>query len=98
MAEDTLGKLSPPDVAAFYARLADAVDQKKGALTVSLAAMLMRLWLKNRDHRRMADHGSAPDRPGRGGPESPTLGRGSGEGDHPSRPDRPGHCRGRGRA
>jgi hypothetical protein len=49
MAEDTLGKLTPPEVAAFYARLADGVDQRKGTLKVSLAAMLMRLWLKNRD-------------------------------------------------
>jgi hypothetical protein len=60
MAEDTLGKLSPPDVAAFYARLADAVDQKKGALSVSLAAMLMRLWLKNRDPKAKLEI-TAPD-------------------------------------
>jgi hypothetical protein len=46
---DHLAKLPPVEVAAFYARLADAVDRNKGDLKVSLAALLMRQWLQNRD-------------------------------------------------
>jgi hypothetical protein len=49
MAEDVLAKISPPEVAAFYRRLAEGVDARKGALKVSLAAALMRKWLDNRD-------------------------------------------------
>jgi len=49
MAEDVLASLSLPELAAFYGRLADGVDKRKGALKASLAAMLMRLWLTNRD-------------------------------------------------
>ncbi len=48
MADDVLAKLTPAQVAAFYARLADGVDARKGKLDVSLAALLMRLWLTNR--------------------------------------------------
>jgi hypothetical protein len=46
---DELAKLKPPELAAFYGRIADGVDARKGALKVSLSAMLMRQWLKNRD-------------------------------------------------
>jgi hypothetical protein len=46
---DVLANLPPAKVAAFYARLADAVDANKGALDVSLAALFMRQWLANRD-------------------------------------------------
>jgi hypothetical protein len=46
---DELAKLKPPELAAFYGRLADGVDAKKGTVSVSLSAMLMRQWLKNRD-------------------------------------------------
>ena len=46
--DDVLAKLSPPDVAAFYARLADSVEANRGALQSSLAALLMRKWLENR--------------------------------------------------
>lgn len=48
MADDVLAALSTQAVAAFYSRLADSVDARKGKLDVSLAAMLMRMWLKNR--------------------------------------------------
>jgi hypothetical protein len=48
MADDVLAKLTPTDVAAFYSRLADGVDARRGKLDVSLAALLMRLWLSNR--------------------------------------------------
>jgi hypothetical protein len=46
---DELAKLPPAQVAGFYRRLADQVDKKKGKLEVSLAALLMRHWLDNRD-------------------------------------------------
>jgi hypothetical protein len=49
LADDVLAKVSPAEVAAFYSRLADIVDKNKGAVTSSLAATLMREWLKNRD-------------------------------------------------
>jgi hypothetical protein len=45
---DVLANRSPAEVAAFYRRLADAVDRSKGSLSVSLAALLMRHWLDNR--------------------------------------------------
>ncbi|MCG5052489.1 MAG: hypothetical protein KA712_05980 [Myxococcales bacterium] len=45
---DVLASLSPQQVAGFYGRLANSVDARKGKLEVSLAAMLMRLWLENR--------------------------------------------------
>ncbi len=45
---DILAKLPPDQVAGFYGRLADQVDMNKGALQTSLAADLMRQWLKNR--------------------------------------------------
>jgi hypothetical protein len=47
MAVDVLAALSPQAVAAFYGRLADGVDARRGKLDVSLAATLMRMWLKN---------------------------------------------------
>ncbi len=43
MADDYLARLDPPAVAAFYGRLADGVDARKGKLEVSLAALLMGL-------------------------------------------------------
>lgn len=46
---DVLAILKPPELAAFYSRLADAVDRNRGSLKVSLAALLMRHWLANRD-------------------------------------------------
>jgi hypothetical protein len=46
---DDLASLSPAELAGFYRRLADSVDKNKGALQVSLAALLMRHWLENRD-------------------------------------------------
>jgi hypothetical protein len=49
MADDVLASLPPAEVAAFYSRLADGVDARKGKLDVSLAALLMRLWLSNRN-------------------------------------------------
>jgi hypothetical protein len=49
VADDVLAALPPPLVAAFYGRLADGVDARKGKLEISLAALLMRLWLRNRD-------------------------------------------------
>jgi hypothetical protein len=48
---DELAKYPPAQVAGFYGRLADQVDRNKGALTMSLAATLMRHWLKNRDDK-----------------------------------------------
>jgi hypothetical protein len=48
MADDVLAQLTPTDVAGFYSRLADGVDARRGKLDVSLAALLMRLWLSNR--------------------------------------------------
>jgi hypothetical protein len=46
---DELGKLPVAQVAGFYRRLADQVDRNKGKLEVSLAALLMRQWLANRN-------------------------------------------------
>ncbi|MBI3562748.1 MAG: hypothetical protein HY080_13635 [Gammaproteobacteria bacterium] len=46
---DELAKLSNKQVADFYMRLANHVDSIKGSVPVSLAAMLMRQWLKNRN-------------------------------------------------
>lgn len=46
---DVLATLKPADLAAWYRRLADAVDANRGDLKVSLAAMLLRHWLENRD-------------------------------------------------
>jgi hypothetical protein len=46
---DVLASLTVQQVAGFYARLADVVDKNKGAVKVSLAAILLRQWLKNRD-------------------------------------------------
>ncbi|NJM52140.1 MAG: hypothetical protein HC846_01355 [Blastocatellia bacterium] len=46
---DVLAGLSVEQVATFYSRLADAVDANKGAVSVSLAAILLREWLKNRN-------------------------------------------------
>lgn len=46
---DVLATLKPPELAAFYGRLADAVDRNRGVLKVSMAALLMRHWLENRD-------------------------------------------------
>jgi hypothetical protein len=47
--QDVLAGLAPPALAAFYGRLADAVDKNRGALPESLAARLLRHWLANRD-------------------------------------------------
>jgi hypothetical protein len=49
MADDVLAPLPPVQVAGFYSRLAASVDAQKGDLQVSLAALLMRHWLDNRD-------------------------------------------------
>jgi hypothetical protein len=46
---DVLKDLKPPELAAFYKRIADSVDKNRGELKISLAAMLMRHWLDNRD-------------------------------------------------
>lgn len=46
---DVLATLKPADLASWYRRLADAVDANRGDLKVSLAAMLLRHWLDNRD-------------------------------------------------
>lgn len=46
---DVLAILKPPELAAFYSRLADAVDRNRGSLKVSMAALLMRHWLVNRN-------------------------------------------------
>jgi len=46
---DVLAPLKPSELAAFYGRLADGVDRNRGALKVSVAALLMRHWLENRD-------------------------------------------------
>jgi hypothetical protein len=48
MSDDALASRTPEEVAAFYERLADAVDKNKGNLEVSLAALLMKTWLTNR--------------------------------------------------
>lgn len=45
---DVLAQLPPKEVAKFYARLADGIDQRKGKLDVSLAAMLLKRWLANK--------------------------------------------------
>lgn len=45
---DVLASRSVEQVAAFYARLADAVEANKGAIAESLAAKLLRQWLVNR--------------------------------------------------
>jgi hypothetical protein len=42
---DDLAKLSPPDLAVFYRKLAASVDARKGVLRVSVAALLMNHWL-----------------------------------------------------
>jgi hypothetical protein len=49
MSTDVLANLKPPELAAFYGRLADFSDQNRGDLPMSLAALFMRQWLKNRD-------------------------------------------------
>jgi len=48
---DVLKNRSPQEVAAFYSRLADAVDRQRGTLQVSLAALLMRRWLTARRNK-----------------------------------------------
>ncbi len=58
---DVLAGLSVDEVAKFYGRLADIVDKNKGSVSISLAALLMRAWLKNRDSKtvlalEMPDH------------------------------------------
>lgn len=57
---DELARLTPVQVAGFYKRLADLVDMNKGRLAVSLAAMLMRQWLANRDAKSVFEF-EAPD-------------------------------------
>lgn len=46
---DLLAPLTPVELSAFYRRLADAVDKNKGQLKTSMAALLMRQWLDNRN-------------------------------------------------
>ena len=46
---DILAALKPAELATWYRRLADAVDRNRGDLKVSLAALLLRHWLDNRD-------------------------------------------------
>lgn len=46
---DVLAGLPETEVAKFYERLAAIVEQNKGAVKSSLAALLMREWLKNRN-------------------------------------------------
>lgn len=48
---DVLKPLSPAEVAAFYKRLADFTEKRKGTVSRSLAAELLRLWLANRDRK-----------------------------------------------
>ncbi len=60
MATDYLAALKPPELARFYGRIADGVDANRGALAVSLAALLMRQWLKNRDPKGLFEF-DAPD-------------------------------------
>jgi hypothetical protein len=57
---DYLAALKPPELAKFYGRIADGVEANLGSLKVSLAAMLMRQWLKNRDPKRLFEF-DAPD-------------------------------------
>jgi len=57
---DELGKQSPSQVAGFYKRLADSVDNNKGSLQMSLSAALMRHWLTNRDPKSLFEF-EAPD-------------------------------------
>ena len=57
---DLLAPLAPADLAAFYRRLADFTDKNKGPLKVSLAAMLMRHWLDNRNASSVFEF-DAPD-------------------------------------
>jgi hypothetical protein len=57
---DHLAALKPEDLAKFYGRIADGVDSNKGSLKVSLAALLMRQWLKNRDPKYLYEF-DAPD-------------------------------------
>jgi len=45
---DVLKKLSVQELAAFYKRLADCVDKNKGHVKVSLAAILLKQYLKQR--------------------------------------------------
>jgi hypothetical protein len=49
MPSDVLAPLSVAEVAAFYRRLANFTDSRRGSLPTSLAATLMRQWLDNRD-------------------------------------------------
>lgn len=57
---DYLAALKPAELAKFYGRIADGVDANRGSLKVSLAAMLMRQWLKNRDPTSLFEF-DAPD-------------------------------------
>ena len=50
---DHLAALKPADLARFYGRIADGVDANKGSLKVSLSALLMRQWLKNRNPKEL---------------------------------------------
>ena len=50
---DHLAALQPAELAKFYSRMADGVDANRGSLKVSLAALLMRQWLKNRDPKSL---------------------------------------------
>lgn len=43
-----MANLSVDQVASFYNRLADVVEKNKGSVRVSLAAILLRQWLRNR--------------------------------------------------
>jgi hypothetical protein len=57
---DYLAALQPAELAKFYGRLADGADANRGSVKVSLAAMLMRQWLKNRDPKDLFEF-DAPD-------------------------------------
>ena len=46
---DFLAALNPVELSAFYRRIADVVDKNKGKIKISMAAVLMRHWLDNRD-------------------------------------------------
>ena len=52
---DVLASLSVEEVAKFYERLAGIVEKNKGTVTTSLAAQLMREWLKNRNPKAVLD-------------------------------------------
>lgn len=52
---DVLASLPVEEVAKFYERLAGIVEKNKGTVTTSLAAQLMREWLKNRNSKAVLE-------------------------------------------